>query len=57
MQDMKILRCFMTFHIPCEVDNSREPGILPDMIEPVSKAMNGKPCFQILCIQVPKMPW
>lgn len=42
--DMKILRSFMPYDIPCVVDNSREPGILPDMIESMSKAMNGKPC-------------
>ena len=42
--DMKLLRNFMPYDIPCVVDNSREPGILSDMIESMFKAMNGQSC-------------
>ena len=42
--DIKILRSFMPYDIPCVADNSRDPGILPDMIDSMAKAMNEKPC-------------
>ena len=42
--DRKILRSFLPCDIPCVADNSRDPGILPDIIESMAKAMNEKPC-------------
>lgn len=42
--DLKVLRKFEPYDIPATDANARQPGVLKDMIDSISKAMEGKSC-------------